>query len=83
MAGAIQLESRGLLDAYTTDRPDFTFWKEGFHKKSQFSIQTVDIASSKDFEYGEIHTFKILPDQRTQFEMDSAGHSVGGFKPGG
>jgi hypothetical protein len=62
MAGAIQLESRGLLDAYTTDRPDFTFWKEGFHKKSQFSIQTVDIASSKDFEYGEIHAFKILPD---------------------
>ena len=62
MAGSIQLESRGLLDLYTTDNPDFTFFKENFRKKSQFSLQFIDIKQTKEFEYGETHTFKILRD---------------------
>ena len=62
MAGTIQLDSRGILDSYTTDNPDFTFWKEGFLKKSQFSLQTIDIKAGKTFEYDEVHKFTILPD---------------------
>jgi hypothetical protein len=61
MAGSIQVESKGLLDRYVTGS-DFTFWKEGFHKRSQFSLQTIDIEAKKDFEYGEVHTFTILRD---------------------
>ena len=62
MAGSIQLESRGLLDQYTTANPDFTFFKEHFRKKSQFSLQFIDIKPTKDFEYGETHRFTILRD---------------------
>ena len=59
MAGAIQLESRGLLDRYTTEVPEFTFFKENFKKHSNFSLQFIDIESDKDVEYGEIHKFNI------------------------
>jgi len=59
MAGAIQLESRGLLDIYTTEVPEFTFFKENFKKHSNFSLQFIDIESDKDVEYGEIHKFNI------------------------
>ena len=59
MAGAIQLESRGLLDRYTTEVPEFTFFKENFKKHSNFSLQFIDIEADKDVEYGEIHKFNI------------------------
>lgn len=59
MAGTIQLESKGLLDMYTTEIPEFTFFKENFKKHSNFSLQFIDIPSSKDVEYGEIHRFNI------------------------
>lgn len=59
MAGSIQLESKGLLDIYTTEIPEFTFFKENFKKHSNFSLQFIDIPSNKDFEYGEIHRFNI------------------------
>ena len=59
MAGSIQLESKGLLDIYTTENPEFTFFKENFKKHSNFSLQFIDIPSNKDVEYGEIHRFNI------------------------
>ena len=59
MAGSIQLESKGLLDLYTTENPEFTFFKENFKKHSNFSLQFIDIPSNKDVEYGEIHRFNI------------------------
>ena len=59
MAGTIQLESKGLLDLYTTQNPEFTFFKENFKKHSNFSLQFIDIPSDKDVEYGEIHRFNI------------------------
>ena len=62
MAGSIQLESRGLLDLYTTSNPDFTFFKEHFRKNSQFSLQFIDVKPTKQFEYGETHRFTILRD---------------------